>query len=330
MSLSALDGGFSPVLEPSLLSVGPVPVGPLPTPAITEAVSERAHLSVTAPRILTAVDSGPMRATIMAAGAALAALYDATLEALHVLDQAEAPDWIVTQGTVPLHLTWGMPGERVSEIGTESDVAAVVMGMRATPWGGRPVGSTARRVLQATDRPVLLVPPQCSAPLSFDRWLIPLEGTQAEFDSLGDLIERAHRQGAAVTALHVQEEPELRSFAGAPPTDVHGWVRQFLARFCPHPSLVTPRLRVGRPAERILGVARDVAADVIVVVWNRSLAPGRARVVRTLLEQSQVPVLLLPAASTPAPEVVGSIDALGLVAGEPSADRPAPSLRVEP
>jgi len=55
-------------------------------------------------------------------------------------------------------------------------------------------------------------------------------------------------------------------------------------------------LRVGTPAEEVLRTAEKLHANLIAVAWSQHLAPGRARVVRYLLEHSHIP-LLLPAAS---------------------------------
>jgi nucleotide-binding universal stress UspA family protein len=53
-------------------------------------------------------------------------------------------------------------------------------------------------------------------------------------------------------------------------------------------------LRVGNPDEAILDTAEATAPDLVVLGWNQRLAPGRAAVVRTLLERGRFPLLLIP------------------------------------
>jgi hypothetical protein len=53
-------------------------------------------------------------------------------------------------------------------------------------------------------------------------------------------------------------------------------------------------LRSGVTADHLLGIAEEERADLIVLGWSQTLSPGRAEVVRALLERSPVPLLLVP------------------------------------
>jgi hypothetical protein len=58
---------------------------------------------------------------------------------------------------------------------------------------------------------------------------------------------------------------------------------------------VATSVRVGDQAESLVPAAvRDSAADVIAIGWDQSLSPVRTPVVRTALEQANVPVMLVP------------------------------------
>jgi len=52
--------------------------------------------------------------------------------------------------------------------------------------------------------------------------------------------------------------------------------------------------RVGRTDELVPLVAAECDCDLIALGWSRELGPGRARVVRSTLERSRVPVALIP------------------------------------
>ena len=71
--------------------------------------------------------------------------------------------------------------------------------------------------------------------------------------------------------------------------------REFVARYCPCPlEEVDLHLRVGVPHGEVARVIDETGADLIVLGWSQTLAPGRAAVVRETLTRSPVPVMLLP------------------------------------
>ena len=52
--------------------------------------------------------------------------------------------------------------------------------------------------------------------------------------------------------------------------------------------------RVGRAADVVREVARDIEADMVALGWKQDLAPGRAQVVSALLADADVPIALVP------------------------------------
>ena len=56
-------------------------------------------------------------------------------------------------------------------------------------------------------------------------------------------------------------------------------------------------VRMGEPGETILLEARRTDAELIVLSWGQSLEEGRSLQVKTLLEGSPCPVLLIPQAA---------------------------------
>ena len=55
------------------------------------------------------------------------------------------------------------------------------------------------------------------------------------------------------------------------------------------------RVEMGHPANTILDVERELAADVVVLGWGRNLIGGRASVVKRLLAHTKTPLVLVPA-----------------------------------
>lgn len=74
------------------------------------------------------------------------------------------------------------------------------------------------------------------------------------------------------------------------------FAHEFIARNVPTGVDVDLALRVGQPGRELLAASHESASDLIVVAWSRDLSPGRAEIVRELLERSRIPVLLVPAA----------------------------------
>jgi hypothetical protein len=52
-------------------------------------------------------------------------------------------------------------------------------------------------------------------------------------------------------------------------------------------------LRIGDPAEQILGLAETSGPEIIAVGWPHSADPTRGLVARTVVDYSQVPVMLV-------------------------------------
>jgi hypothetical protein len=175
----------------------------------------------------------------------------------------------------------------------EPDVAALALGARATPAGRRPAGHIALEVITAVPRPVAVVPPDVWPRRGFARLLVPLDGTSATAQALAGVIERACRCDIDVVILHVLGEESIPPFSDQPHHEAEAWVREFMARHCPA-AAARAELRVGVPAHAVLPTAVEMGADLIALGWSQELAPGRAAVVREVLERGRIPVLLVP------------------------------------
>jgi nucleotide-binding universal stress UspA family protein len=176
----------------------------------------------------------------------------------------------------------------------QSDVRAVVVGTRSSPAGPTPAGHVALALIGTLHKPVIVVPPQAPIAYSLERILVPLDATEQTAAALKETIELAGDAAAEIVVLHALQGASLPLFSDQPQHEPEAWRQEFLARYSAQPERVRLETRVGVPAELVPAVAKETEADLIALAWSQNMAPGRARVVRAVLERSDVPVLLVP------------------------------------
>src|SRR5437870_3779483 len=104
---------------------------------------------------------------------------------------------------------------------------------------------------------------------------------------------------SSVDAVHVDEGGSrtargMAEAAGLPLRILDGRPSPVLVGEASTPGVLARReLRVGLPADQVLSVAREQRIDMIALGWGRRLSPGRAGLVRPVLERSAIPVLLV-------------------------------------
>jgi nucleotide-binding universal stress UspA family protein len=245
-------------------------------------------------KVLAALDASLATRPVLTVASDIARLLDADAEAVHVrTDGTTSVEAAAEAANMPLTLVDGPVVEALGAATRAYDVAALVIGARGTP-GGKPLGDTALRVAVALAKPLVIVPPSYDARPP-RRLLVPLEGTQATTHAPRWIVELARDAALEVIVLHVLDEASLPSFTDQPQYEADEWSREFLARFCPAGiEDVRLEVRVGRTDEEILGAVDALEVDVVVLGWGQELAPGRALVVRRLLEHCRVPVILMP------------------------------------
>ena len=247
-------------------------------------------------RVIAALDNSLAARPVLATAQSLAKLFGARIEAVHVRGNGDrvASSEAAAAG-LELQVLTGATVERLAEAAAADDVAALVVGARGTPAGARPVGSTAFELMTSLTKPLVVVPPDVARPAELRRVLVPLEGTISTALAPRRLIELASGADLDVVVLHVHDDSSLPAFTDQPQHEADAWAEEFLARYVPG-SLGDVRLevRVGRREEEILRAAEETGADLIALGWSQDLAPGRACVVRAVLERGRVPVLLVP------------------------------------
>jgi nucleotide-binding universal stress UspA family protein len=154
------------------------------------------------------------------------------------------------------------------------------------------LGSVAQEVLAHAGRPVLVVGPHCEAPPSgYRRIVVPTDLSESSRRAFPVASMLSSRFGAHVVAVHVLPRPVLTALSDNPQALAAavpgaGKLREFLAADLPL-GAIPPRVEQGAPWERIVAVARDESADLIVMATNgadgigeRLLGSQTERVVR--------------------------------------------------
>jgi nucleotide-binding universal stress UspA family protein len=288
-----------------------------------------------APRlqVLVALDGSAAAATALPLARAVAAQLGAGLALLFVADapiteaQLRRELNLDASESVSLRLDLGEPAAGILRAAAEPSVELVVLsthGREIEP--GRQMGHVAEAVVRSVGRPVLLVRPEAAAdtsarPAALRRLLLPMDGTPTTAAALGPAAALASRLGATVDLLYVaapdQAAPGERGSLGAPryvdqpQHEWPHWAREVIDRLgaCVEgwPAGVPVRsfLTAGKIGPEIARFAAEYRADAIVLVRRSRLEPGRARVLRAVLEQTPCPILLAggPEPVSPAPAV---------------------------
>lgn len=248
-------------------------------------------------KVLAAIDDTPTAGAVLASAAAVAQLFDATLEAVHVdVDGCEIAAGHAHGAGVPIEVVEGDVVQSLVAVGGRPDVAALVLGTREEHSAERPLGSTALDVVGGIEKPVVLVPPNAEPLVRVRRVLLPLEGTRTTSLAPAAVLAVADSAAIDVIVLHVLDEASLPRFTDQPQHETEAWANEFLARYCPTGlRSVRLALRLGRPDRTVVMVAEETGVDLIALGWNQRLVPGRAEIVRAVLERGRLPLMLIPA-----------------------------------
>jgi nucleotide-binding universal stress UspA family protein len=263
------------------------------TPPETEHVSKQ---------VIVALADDAAAPVVLTTAAAIADLYGAAAQAVHVGEESAALAAAARSAGIPLRTVAGSSVEVLARAAAADDVAAVVIGARGSPNGKRPAGGTALALITALGKPVVVVPAAAAPGLEVKSVLVPLDGTTASAAALRDTVEFVRNAQAEITVAHVRSEESLPAFSDHLPHEVRAWSEEFIARYCPSAADAMLELRVedGKPEEQVLDILRRSRCDLVALGWSQDLSAGRAAVVRRMLAESPVPVLLTPVSADPA------------------------------
>lgn len=178
----------------------------------------------------------------------------------------------------------------------------------------QPLGSVAERVVAGAAQPILLIRPEVPPKLrlhgpALQRLLLPLDGTPTTARLLQPACMLASQLGAAIDILHVASAPhELPAEPGSlgapqyvdqPQHEWPQWANEVMARLgvacaqCPRDVPIRIFLAHGEVGWEITRAATEQQSDAIVVARRSHLEPGRARVLRAILDRTPCPLLLV-------------------------------------
>jgi nucleotide-binding universal stress UspA family protein len=249
--------------------------------------------------VLAAIDATAASRGVLEVAKEIARVLGADVDPVHVIeDGPESVEEAARAAGLAVRLLEGSVAPTLVAEASHPAVAAVVVGLRRRVGGSRPAGHVALEVIGGAHGTVVVVPPATPAGFTLRTVLVPVQGRPAE--ALENVIRLARGARLDLVVLHVHDEWSIPSFEDQPHYDVDAWADEFLARWVPGSRReATMEIRVGAPAEEIIGVARERGADLIGMGWLQDLSPGRATIVRAVLERSSVPVALVPLARSP-------------------------------
>jgi nucleotide-binding universal stress UspA family protein len=263
--------------------------------------------------MLVAVSDVRADRAVVQAAVTVAAAAGWELQAVHVRTPAEGRPVPEAAEGLDLAVVEGVAEQELLRLAVRPEVDAVALGLRTREEPG--LGRVASVLLEGHRSPLLLVRPGMRPLTSLRRILVPLEGSPSASDAMLRADEAFCTRGVEIVMLHVVggEAPhETGSFPAPRMMDQEHyewgeWKEEFTMRFsqCPEGGRHRVAVRVGAPGPTIVDEAREMRSDLLVVSWSATLAPDRAPVLRTLLERSPCPLLLVPAA--PAAEAASEV-----------------------
>jgi nucleotide-binding universal stress UspA family protein len=254
-------------------------------------------------RTLAALDDSPALDATARAARAMARVLGTEVTGIHVAaTTGPVVATLSSRAGFTVMLETGDPVRRLLAEIERDEVVLAVVGAYDEPDRATPVGHVALQLAQATSTALLVVPPRSRLGRdgTISRALLPLNGDPTTTEQVRGLAERLTAAGVEVVPVHVFDAAHPPSYLDAAGHGLRAWQREFLARHGqPEHDL---QLRHGNAWEAVEECAHDLDADLIMLAWAQSLAPGRAAVVRQAMANPTIPVLLLPALRSPGPD----------------------------
>jgi nucleotide-binding universal stress UspA family protein len=271
---------------------------------------------VTGSVILVPLDGSQPALNALPIAKALAILEGAPIRILHVADRTPPLAELAAQLGVPPSELRGAsidvrPGQAAAVIleAAEEVARLVVLCTYSAPKPPAAIlGETALAVLSNASCPVVLVNPGLKlGAWSLRRVLVPHEGTPATSDAVRPAAELAKRAGAELLVLQVAApgaQAPVETGSITPPVYLDqaqhewpAWTGEFIGRlgcFFPLEGLrVRLMLGHGAPADEILRVSQEQAADLIVMAWKGRWTPEHAETLKAVVRDAPCPTMVV-------------------------------------
>jgi nucleotide-binding universal stress UspA family protein len=170
----------------------------------------------------------------------------------------------------------GHPSETILTYAADHDAELIVMGTRSqSEWASVRLGSTTDRVIARADVPVLAVRSTEPAPapesISYDRIVIPTDGSDAAERAAGRGLDLAETYGASVYVPYVIDttmydfEDTSRNLVGLLKTGGRHAVEGIAERARGRELSVKTDVLRGQPDEELLEYAEGIGGDLVVM-----------------------------------------------------------------
>ena len=237
--------------------------------------------------IVAAVNGGPTSGPVLEVADGLGRRLGADVDAITVgvLEYGGS-------GKERVRVERGDPETVLAGHAARTEVAAVVIGARSTRLGAWPVGHVTLAVITHAPVPVVVVPPDLTpGRCRLASVVVPLEGDRRLLAPTRELLLALEGAGAELHPLHVMDRGHTpRFWEGS--RDRTWYAEEFSQRV--EPGLPETEVSAGDVVEVVARAVRNHDADAVVLEWKQHWDPGRAEVVRRLLERATVPVILVP------------------------------------
>jgi nucleotide-binding universal stress UspA family protein len=216
---------------------------------------------------------------------------------------------------LPLRLRVGEPADCILEEAAGPDIQLLVMTTVAAGDPERDLGSVAMRVAVGTPRPILGLRPEVGREPSavappVHRLLLPLDGSLSTASAVRPATSLARRLGASVDVLYIVPPGSASSkkqrgsivaprYVDQPHHEWSTWENELKERLLVESAGFSPgadsdvHVQQGEPGEEIVRFARQGRYDAIVLVRRSGLEPGRAAILRSVIQRSPCPLLMV-------------------------------------
>lgn len=242
--------------------------------------------------IIAALDVTAAARPVLETAIRIGELTGASVEAIHVGEGPnETLELLTDRCEVDLRVLRGRVEPELINAIEGQGVIAAVLGARGTHGGRRPVGQTARHILEFAKKPVVVVPPEAHSPRPFRRALVPLEGVAGASKVVIEGLAPIINADVELVVLHVFTDDTFpRMLNHGRGMELLG--SEFIARHLPHAKSI--EMRTGPVSPRVIEVSAEQEADLVVLSWSQVTSGNKARVVQEVLGSTLIPILLLP------------------------------------
>lgn len=243
--------------------------------------------------ILAAIDNSAAAQPVLSLATTLGKLLGSPVEVLHVSETDQPSATAQAEGNgLECETMSGDPLALIVERAGQDDISAVVIGAPGRVQNGHVGHHLPRRIADAINKRLLVVPLEAKSPDQLHRVVIAIERTDAKARHLTAAVNLAKAPTLDIAAVLVVDEESIPSFSDQAAHGTDAYTSDFLARCGHYAPDATFELRIGVPADEVLNLADSVAADMVAVGWPNETDADRRTTARDILDRSHIPVLV--------------------------------------